>query len=122
MVTDRTRGGFTLVEALLAVVLVAFIAVALASGEAWAGRQLAAAEAQEAAAAAAELVLDSLAQAPNPTSGATVVGGLALQWTVQPAGGGARVRLRVRDPAGRQPDEEYGALLAPPPPSLGSSP
>ena len=118
----RERAGFTLLEALVALVLVGFIAVALSSGEAWVGRQLTVAEAREGAATAAELVLDSLAQTPNPASGAVDVSGFTVQWTVEGAGGGARVRLRVSDPGRPWLHEEYGAVLAPPPPLLGASP
>lgn len=121
------RGGFTLVEALMAVLLVGVAALAAASAEAWAARTLAAAEAREDAAAAAELAADSLALEAAPTDGRTTVDGQLVQWQIasDPRNPLARtVRIGVR-PAGRTTvagEELFGAILALPPPSLEESP
>lgn len=117
------RAGFTLVEALVALVLVGFLAVAMATAQAWAERATAGAEAQEEAAAAAELVLDSIAGAVVPASGRAEFPGLLLEWTAVGGNDGTRVRLRVRARGRTSPlDELYGMIWAPPPPPLGAVP
>ncbi len=117
----RTRGphadGFTLVEALFALVLLGFAALGAASAEAWNARATAVAEAREDAAAAAELVLDSLAHVPGPpASGATRVQGIDLDWTVVGrSGGGAEVRLCARGRGPAPVADSCGVIWAPPP-------
>lgn len=122
------RAGFTLVEALVAIVILGFAALATASAEGWAARTTAGAEAREDAAALAELIADSLAQLPSPTSGAAMMDGMEVRWDVQraTASGPLTLRLRVR-PLGRplaggRGEEEFGAVLGPPPPSLQDAP
>ncbi len=117
------RRGSTLLEALVALMLVAFVAVALASAEAWANRATATAEAQEDAATAAELVLDSLAQVAEPASGSAELDGVSLAWTVEPGRGQALLRLRARTPARSVViDEEFTTVWAPPPSPLEAGP
>ena len=112
-------GGFTLVEALFAVVLLGYVALAAASAEAWAARATALAEAREDAAAAAELVLDSLVHLPAPTGGAARAQGLDLDWSVRAsAGGGAEIGMRVRARGPVPLADSFAVLWAPPPPSL----
>ncbi len=116
-----TRAGFTLVETLIALLLLGCAALAAASAEAWAARMTALAEAREGGAAAAELVLDSLAAVPSPGPGSRREGGLRLDWVVVPGPGGAEVRLRVTTvhPAG---EAWFGAIAAPPPEPLEAGP
>jgi len=115
------RAGFTLVETLIALVLLGFAALAAASAQAWAARMVATAEAREAGVVAAELVLDSLAALPRPGAGFRIEGTVRLDWTVVPGRAGREVRLRVRggDAAG---DAWFGAVVAPPPEELGAAP
>ncbi len=121
------RGGFTLVEALMAVTLVGVAALAAASAEAWAARTLAAAEAREDAAAAAELVADSLALEAAPADGQATVDGQLVRWQIgsDPRAPRVRtVRIGVRSP-GRSAaagEELFGAIWALPPSSLVESP
>lgn len=113
-------------EAVIALVLLAFGAVAAAAAEAWAARACALAELREDGAAAAELVLDSLAQAPTPSSGSTTVDGLDVAWELVPRGTLAEVRLRVTGRGGPTPAgavrEVFTALVGPPPALLEPSP
>ncbi len=121
MSSVRARRGLTLIELLIALVLLGCAALAAASAEAWAARMTALAEAREAATTAAELVLDSLAALPHPGPGARSERGLRLEWVVVPAVGGTEVRLRVSTvtPAG---EAWYGVLATPPPPALEARP
>ncbi len=113
--------GFSLVETLIALVLLGFSALAAASAEGWAARMTALAEAREEGASAAELVLDSLAALSSPAAGARAQGDLRLDWTVVPRGAGLELRLRVR--TARAPGAAwYGALAATPPDTLGAAP
>ena len=116
--------GFTLVEALIAVVLLGFAALGAASAEAWNARVTALAEAREDAAAAAELVLDSLVHVPAPpASGGTRVNGVDLDWMVVARGGSAaEIRLRARGRGPAVVADSFGAVWAPPPPTLAGAP
>ena len=118
------RAGFTLVEALIAVVLLGVGAAAAASGQAWAARTLERAEQREEAAATAELVLDSLAQLAAVTGG-RLDGphGLHVDWTAEAGRRGTTVRLRVRSTrSGMTVEEAFDVFLAPPPMILGATP
>jgi prepilin-type N-terminal cleavage/methylation domain-containing protein len=118
------RAGFTLVEALVALVLLAFGALAAASAQGWAARTLEAADRREAATTLAERVLDSLALCPVVSDGSLQDGhGLTVAWIAEPAGRATRVRLQVRGGPGAAGDpESFGALLGPPPPLLEADP
>ncbi len=113
--------GLTLVEALIALVLLGFAAVATASAEAWSARATALAEAREAAAAAAELVLDSLATVAAPVAGFRQEGSLLLEWVVVPVASGSELRLHVRS---QRPgaDAWFGAIASPAPEPLQAPP
>ncbi len=110
-------------EALIAVVLLGVGAAAAATGQAWAARALARAEAREDAAAAAELVLDSLVQEPRPGAGAAAERGIALQWQVTGTAAAGEALLQANASGrGVQLTESWGVVLAAPPPLLGSAP
>lgn len=113
------RRGFTLVEAVLAVLLLGLAVLTAASADAWTARLLAGAEEREDAAAAATAVLDSIVAAGVPAAGAVNRDGLRLVWTVQRADDVATIRLRATAPGRSQPlDEVFTAVWAPAPPSL----
>ncbi len=110
-------------EALIAVMLLGVGAAAAATGQAWAARALARAEAREDAAAAAELVLDSLVQEPRPGAGAAAERGIALQWQVTGTAAAGEALLQANASGrGVQLTESWGVVLAAPPPLLGSAP
>ena len=123
----QARSGFTLAEAMVALLILGLTALAAASAEAWAARTTAAAEAREDAATAAQLIADSLALVAAPAAGSTVVDGLEVRWDVDRADSAATVSLRLhvrplsRPLARGRGEEDFGAVLAPPPPSLESA-
>lgn len=90
------RGAFALVEAVVALTLLGIAAAASGAASSWASRRILDARATEEAAAAAELVLDSLVATPSPASGSTRLDGCDLAWTVAGDGGARRIELRVR--------------------------
>lgn len=101
----------------MAVVLLGFGAAAAAAAQAWAAQTIARAEAREDAAAAAELILDSLAQDPTPGSGRVIERGIALEWRVTgTAASGEAVVYASAAGRGVQLDETWGVALAAPPP------
>jgi hypothetical protein len=92
----RRRGGFSLVEAEIAIVLLGAGLLAVAATGVRAVRLLHEAEAVQGASARAASVLDSLAQLEAPVDGATLHERYALHWRTWPAGSTERVLLVVR--------------------------
>jgi prepilin-type N-terminal cleavage/methylation domain-containing protein len=116
------RRGFTLVESLVALLLLGLAALASASTECWTARALARAEAREDAATAAEALLDSLVAAGSGAGGVVEREGLQLEWSAESRNGMTYLRVRATSP-GRpvRVDERFGTVWAPPPPSLDGS-
>jgi hypothetical protein len=114
-------GGFSLVEALVAFVLLGLGAVAEGSAGVWSARMLARAEAEEGAATEAEAVLDSLARLPSVTAGRAAAGRLGLEWWVERVGSASEVRLRVCGPDLAR-DEWFAARFASLPAAPGDAP
>lgn len=79
------RPGFTLVEALVAVVLLAVGVLALAATGAFAAGLVRMAHREEAAARLASTLLDSLVHEP-PASGSLVLADLEARWSADAAG------------------------------------
>lgn len=115
------RPGFTLVEVAVALGLVALAALTAGAAAALSAGALARAEAREAATAAAELVLDSLAQDPDPRSGSRIVDGVPVEWSV--SGDAVRIcDVRARAGGGTGEALAFRAYLAPAPAPLGAGP
>ena len=120
MIAGETRSsrGFTLLEVVIAVLLLE-VSVAGAFGVlALASTTLGRAERLERAAALAEGVLDSLTWAPAPTDGVAAFRGGAVTWSV---GAGGEVTLVALGPAG---DTLFGvaSILLPPGRALAGPP
>ncbi len=79
------------------------------------------AEAREAAAVAAELVLDSLATVSAPVAGSRQESGLLLEWVVVPGAAGSELRLHVHGQRAGA-DAWFGALASPAPEPSQASP
>jgi prepilin-type N-terminal cleavage/methylation domain-containing protein len=90
---SSARGGFSLVELVVALTLLSIAMVALAGTAALAQRTFAEAEIMERSVNAASVVLDSLAHAPAPVGGQRIVDDVAVEWTVTPAGPALRIDL-----------------------------
>jgi prepilin-type N-terminal cleavage/methylation domain-containing protein len=116
------KPGFTLIEVAVALGLIALAALTAGAAATLSAGALARAEARDAATAAAELVLDSLAQETDPRSGRRLVGGVAVDWSVS---GGGPVRICDLSAHTGGPTAEtlpFRAYLAPPPAPLGAAP
>lgn len=116
------RPGFTLIEVAVALGLVAVAALTAGAAATLSAGALARAEAREAATAAAELVLDSLAQESDPRSGSRLVDGVPVEWSV--AAGDPVRTCDLRAHAGGPTAETltFRAYLAPAPAPLGAAP
>jgi prepilin-type N-terminal cleavage/methylation domain-containing protein len=99
----RPRGGFSLVELITAMLLVAIGLVAVASAALLAQRTLTATAVLERITREASTLLDSLAAQPHPASGARETGGVLLSWVVEPDSAGARIRVQVDTRLGTRP-------------------
>ncbi|HSJ26105.1 MAG TPA: prepilin-type N-terminal cleavage/methylation domain-containing protein [Longimicrobiales bacterium] len=89
----RARPGFSLVELIVAMVLLSVTLVALAATGMVAARSFTQAATSEAAVRAAAQVIDSLVRVPSPTAGSRTIGHVDLMWTV--AGDGAVLTIDV---------------------------
>ncbi|MBX6362835.1 MAG: prepilin-type N-terminal cleavage/methylation domain-containing protein [Gemmatimonadetes bacterium] len=113
------RPGFTLVEVAVALGLIALAALTAGAAATLSAGALARAEAREAATAAAELVLDSLAQEVDPRPGSRVVDGVPVEWSVT---GGGTVRVCDLRVGGTGEALAFRVYLAPAPAALGAGP
>jgi prepilin-type N-terminal cleavage/methylation domain-containing protein len=108
------HAGFSLVELIVAMTLVAFGLVAVAGAALLAERTMAEAEVIERITREAATVLDSLAAHPNPASGVRDARGLLLRWVVEPDSFGTRLRLQAALQRGGRPVRlEFEARHAP---------
>jgi prepilin-type N-terminal cleavage/methylation domain-containing protein len=97
----RAPPGFSLVELIVALTLLAVVMIALAGSALVAQRSFVEAGATERAVSAAAAVLDSLLRVPAPESAARRIDGIVLEWDVATAGDALVLDLRVLDePAG----------------------
>jgi len=110
------RGGFGVVEALVALTVLSAGILAVTGVAAVAARHLGEAEDERRAARLAVRVADSLALVPEPAPGIRAVDALVARWTLSPAGRGTRLRLEVGRPGASL--HVFETLLAPPPPRL----
>jgi Tfp pilus assembly protein PilV len=94
MVSGR-RAGFSVIEALVALVLFAAGVLAIAAAASRAVRTLREAELRDAAHVVLLSTADSLLQYASPASGSAVHGTFALSWTVLDPGAVAAVMVRV---------------------------
>jgi len=75
-----SRGGFTLVEVIVAITLLSIAVLTLAASGTFAAEQIRLAHQEDAAAILAAALLDSLALAPDPGAGVITTGGLTAHW------------------------------------------
>lgn len=109
MRAERRHGGFTLVEVVVALVVLEICVIGVASMLTLASRTLTRAERLEAAVATAEGVLDSLRTTPAPVDGwRRLDGGGSIVWVV--ASGGA-IAVRAESDEGRSLVELAGRRL-----------
>jgi Tfp pilus assembly protein PilV len=115
MVSARSA-GFSVIEALVALVLFAAGVLAIAGAASRAVRTLREAEARDEAHVTMLSVADSLLQLASPASGSTTRGAFAVSWTVSDSGAVAAITVRVDwlDGTAVQTDSLHG-LAAPPP-------
>lgn len=92
------RDGFTLVELLVALVLLTVGVLGAMTTALLATRTLRGAEAHEAAVGTAWTVLDSLLAEPAPVDGSRVAGSQVVQWSVRGEGAGRVIELEVAYP------------------------
>lgn len=114
-----SRRGFSLVEVMVALLLLGTGVLSLAAGLQWAERLRSEAEAVEAAEVEAAGVMDSLFQVGATGAGEWVGEGFRFNWSVTTDGALLRIEVRFVEPALLA---EYGpvrVLRAPPPPALG---
>lgn len=119
------RGGFTIVEVVVAIVILAIAAFGIAGVAATASRMLARATATERAAAAAVFVMDSLLAEDQLRAGSRAVGRFDVDWTVQDTGGVRKIKLTVafREPGrSRERRIAFMALQAPALPRVPAAP
>ena len=93
------RAGLTLIELVVALVLVAFGLVAVASAALLAQRTTAGTAATEQVAREAATILDSLVAHPYPASGEREAAGVRIRWIVESDSIGERLRLDARHQA-----------------------
>jgi prepilin-type N-terminal cleavage/methylation domain-containing protein len=94
-VVSGKRGGFTLVEVIVALPILAVGVLGAAATFALAARLLREAEARSGAVGVAGSTLDSLLLAPRPLPGERHEGRYHLRWSTRPAGGATAVELEV---------------------------
>lgn len=87
------RHGFSLVELVVAMLVLAIGLAALAGAAATARRSLARAAIMDRITREAAAILDSLAAEQAPASGHRTRDGMTLRWTVHPDDAGARIDL-----------------------------
>lgn len=102
------RGGFTLVETLVAVVILAVGVLGATGTGVVAMRLLSRAEARQDAATAAAMLLDSLALLDDPGSGRATLGRFEASWST--AGGEIEVRLHPAGDSTADPSVFRGAV------------
>jgi prepilin-type N-terminal cleavage/methylation domain-containing protein len=107
------RGGFTLIEVLISIVVLAIGSLMLAAGSLFVTRELVRTRGQTAAGAVAQSKADELrafaasttpaCTSPNfsGSGSSTVVSGVTLSWTVSPSGGQRTVRVITSYKLGR---------------------
>jgi Tfp pilus assembly protein PilV len=108
----RARAGFSLVEAQVALVLLAAGLLAVAATGVQAIRLLQRAEIVHDANALAASVLDSLAQVHAPVSGSLVQRRVAVTWTATPADSATLIVLVARYTADSRVRADTFAILA----------
>lgn len=94
MVSGR-RGGFTLLEVIVSLPILAVGVLGAAATFALAARLLREAEARSGAVGGAGSVLDSLLLTPQPAPGERSEGRYHLSWSTHPLGGATAVELEV---------------------------
>lgn len=111
------RSGFTLVEVIVAIVVLGVGVLGVAATASLAARVLRQAEADEGAATAAAALLDSLLSRGVPAAGERVDGPYRLRWTTTASDtAAAEVRLTVEYRAAGTPRRLLLHALAVPPP------
>jgi hypothetical protein len=110
----RSRAGVSLVEATLALLLMATGLLAVASTGARSAQLLRRAAALQGATLAAASVLDSLTQLQHPTNGSARRERYALSWQVAASAGTSRIELIIRyaDGSGTRADT-FAGVAAP---------
>ena len=91
------KAGFTLLEIVVALLVLEVAVVGLVGSLVLAAATLARAETIETAVATAEGLLDSLSRAGTPASDSVTYGGAVISWTVDDSGG---IGVRARDAGG----------------------
>lgn len=115
-----SRTGFSLVECIMALLLLSIGVLALAGAGVAAMRGLSRSDRAYLAAAHASAILDSLSLLERPVAGNRQLGGLFIDWQVSPVSAGSRIDLRVRDAT--QVLLEASTFAAPWPPRIGRIP
>lgn len=92
----RVRAGFSLVETVVAAVLLSVAALSVAGGGAAALRAIAAAERQHGALTAGTAVLDSLAQRPAAGTGSVARPPFVIDWAASDTAALTHIRVTVR--------------------------
>ena len=96
MVSGRARGGFTLIELAIAVVLLAIGLLALTGALVRSLTETVDARAKHAALREAEEIADSLAAASSISAGSIEVAGVTIEWQPVSCGGAACARVSAR--------------------------
>jgi prepilin-type N-terminal cleavage/methylation domain-containing protein len=119
-VVSGKRGGFTLVEVIVALPILAVGVLGAAGTFTLAARLLREAEARSGAVGVAAMVLDSLTLAPRPETGERREGRYNLRWSTRPLGGATMIELEVGYPDGSAPQVlRFVAVHAAPPLRIG---
>lgn len=122
MVTRRltARPGLSLVEAIVALTLLAIGLLGALATQVMAARLLREAEARASAINLAGAILDSLAAVPNPSPGERRDNRYLARWSTTPANELARIEIEIEYHDGTARRElRFEILHAPPPPRLG---
>lgn len=115
------RAGFSLVECIVAMMLLAIGVLALAGASVTAARSLESAERVQLAALHAAAVLDSLVLLERPAPGSQRRGGFRIDWRITSVPVGARIDLAVHD-AGPVALVNVSGIAAPWPIRIGRIP
>lgn len=111
--------GFSLVEAIVALTLLALGLLGALASQVMSARLLREAEARAGAVDLASTILDSLLAVPVPTSGERHEAGYDAEWSVAAGDGSSRIEVRIQYDAGTARRElRFESLHAPPPPRL----
>jgi prepilin-type N-terminal cleavage/methylation domain-containing protein len=97
------RPGFSLVELVVALLLVAVGLVAIAAATLLAQRTMAGTAAIERITREVATIVDSLVADPRPTSGERATGGVFVRWVVEPDPAGNRLRIDAGARVGARP-------------------